>query len=451
MPKIIKDKSTINASIDYIKKYDAFKNATSGYGGTYDNVNKIQFQGNNVLTNQEIEDLYRYDWISRRIIEAIPDDALSKWITLTDNTNNELLEQKIKEFKLKKKIQKALYLARLYGGSVMLLATRDGSNPKSPLKPNADITCINVLDKNQIRPVSDYTDPWKSNFGEPEIYELNAIARRPGLKNSNDLSKNRRQIHESRLIRVDGNFLPDLTKIQNDGWHDSILNSINVALTQCGLSLQSGALLMQDFVTKVLKLPNLVELLANREYEMINIRIQYALANLSQSGIALVGADEEFDKIQTPITGLVDLLDKYIEQVSGASKIPRSRLFSQTLGVLAGATETTRNYYDFLLTYQIDEIRPLLEKLLSFLNNGNIPNFIFNPLWTPTQKEQVEIHKTQMEADAGYIDRQVITPEEVSLSRFGDKGYSTETTLLTEQREQFNDLSRKKTTNTEET
>ena len=450
MPKIISDKSIINNSVAYIKKYDAFKNATSGYGGTYDQTNKITFQSNYNLTDTELESLYRYDWISRRVVEAIPQDSMREWITI-DDKNKVAIEEAIKKFDLKKKIKEAFILARLYGGATMLLASKNSGALMQQLKPGSEITCINVIDKTQIMVKGEYIDPFKPNFGQPEIYELNAMNRRPGVNNNQSLQKMHSMIHESRLIRIDGNYLPDKLKVQNDGWHDSVLNSINTAINQCGVSLQSGAQLMQDFVTKVLKLPNLVELIATDNYETITARIQYALGNMSQAGIALIGSDEEFDKIQTPITGLVDLLNIYIEQVSGASGIPRSRLFSQSLGVLAGAAETTRNYYDFIRVFQKDELRPVIEHVLSLFNNGIPPTFEFNPLWIPTQKELAEIHKIQMEADAGYINLGTLLNEEVAISRFGGQNYSIETTLQTVARKAFNDIPRETKPNKEET
>lgn len=447
MSKIITNKELLNSTVEMIKKYDAFKNSTSGYGGVYDNVNKINFTANNALTPQEEENLYRYDWISRQIIDVYPTDALKQWIEFTDNESHDKLDDKIEEFNLKDKLHKALVLARIYGGSVMLLATKDGSSPLHKMKPNAEITSINVLDRHQLEIIQDYNDPFRPNFGDPQYYRLNIINRNASYINPNKsvAEKLNTVVHESRLIRINGNFLPDTLKIINNGWHDSVLNSINTALQQAGTSLQSGAQLLQDFVTKILKIPNLADLIAAEKYETIEYRVRYALGNISQSGIALIGADEEFNKIQTPITGLVDLLDKYIDQVCGSGKVPRARLFAQALGTLAGATETTRAYYDDLATYQDNKIKPVLRKILKHFNGGVVPNFKFHPIWVPTEKETADIHKTKAESDSMYIDRQVLSPEEVALSRFGNTGYRLETTLLKNTIRELSDDSERKT------
>ena len=78
---------------------------------------------------------------------------------------------------------------------------------------------------------------------------------------------------------------------------------------------------------------------------------------MSSDGIVLIGDEEEFDKIGTPMTGYAEMFDKFIDTVSGATGIPKTRLFGQQLGTLAGATETTRDYYDFLKSYQKKKIK----------------------------------------------------------------------------------------------
>jgi hypothetical protein len=60
----------------------------------------------------------------------------------------------------------------------------------------------------------------------------------------------------------------------------------------------------------------------------------------------------------------------------------------------------------------------------------------FNPLWQPTEQETVEMRNKQAETDKIYIEQQVLTPEEVTLSRFGGDEYSIETSVDLEARKQ---------------
>ncbi|MGA1876445.1 MAG: anti-CBASS protein Acb1 family protein [bacterium] len=428
-------------------RLDLFMNAYNGFGGATDPMARMYFGQGTVLTRTDAEHLYRFDWVSRRIVEVVAEDAIRPWITITidrdkDKSRVTGLTGRMEELRLQKKILQAAILSRLYGGSVIIIGALDGGSPEKPLNEDtiSRIAFFNVLDRWQLTVESRYSDPMKANFGEPEIYRLSPV--------SASVYAPRRLIHESRLVRFDGAFLPDVTRLENDGWYDSELQPINEEVKRFGTSLQGGAVLFQDFITKVLKLPNLADLLQTTEGQTaLQARIQYAIANASSIGITLLGEDEEFTKIQTPITGLVDLMNLYIEIVCAAARVPRARLFSQQLGVLAGATETTRAYYDMVASWQKDKLQDQIEKIIRIMlrdrsskTGSREPEewgFTFNPLWQPTSKEQAEERKLVAETDAIYIDRQVVLPEEVAASRFGPDGYSMETTLDGKLRAEF--------------
>jgi len=435
---IVKYNNFDSASIvrRYKARRDAFENGLSGFGGQYDPIQRLTYNYSDILSTGTIETLYRQDWISRKIVETVPDDCLRKWIDIYVPDNNIVLDlqKKIKELDAVKKIKEALINARLYGGSVVILGIPDSGVQNKPLDYDKieDVLYLNVINRTGLQVHSYYKDPLKANYGEPQLYKIQTLHR------PENYDPNKYMIHESRILRFDGNYLPELTRITNQGWHDSILNVINQTLKEYGTSIQSGAILFQDFISKVLKIPNLVDLLQSDEgRQILELRLQYAISNLSSIGMVLVGENEEFSKIQTPIAGLSELIDKYIEIVSASSNIPRSRLFGQSLGTLAGATETTRAYYDYCTAYQTDKIFNQVNKLLKILlnrknsvNNGVEPeewSFKFNSLWDATDKETTTARKMQAQVDEIYIEKKVLTPEEVAISRFRKDGYSFDT------------------------
>jgi len=418
------------------KTLDAYKNAMSGLGGQFDPMNRLTYNISTVLSKSDVELLYRQDWLSRKIVEAVPDDVTRKWIDIHigDDAVVQDINKKIKKLKVIKKFKEALINARLYKGSIIILGVWDGKAPDKPLDYDniEDLLYLNVIDAYSINVKSYYKDPFEPNYGEPKLYKLYTQLKPDKRDTSDDI------IHESRLIRFDGAYLPEFLRRMNNGWNDSILNSINQALKQYGTSMQSGALLFQDFISKVLKMPNLGDLLQSEDGRAaLGLRIQYAIANFSSIGMVVIGEDEEFNKVQTPISGLSNLMDKYIEAISAASNIPRSRLFGQSLGTLAGATETTRAYYDFCAAYQINHVGDQIKKLIKILLNckngitkGNEPeewDFKFCSLWDETNKEVTTARKMQAQVDDLYIEKGVLTPEEVTTSRFRPDGYSFDT------------------------
>lgn len=415
---------------------DAFVNAMSGFGGKYDPTQRLTYNYSEVLDRGTIELLYRQDWLSRKIVETIPDDCLRKWIDIYIPDDEVVLDlqKKMKELNVINKFKEALVNARLYGGAIIILGIPGSGPPIRPLNYDNidDVLYLNVIDKTGLQIHNYYKDPLKEKYGEPKLYKIQTLHR------PDNYDENKYMIHESRILKFDGDYLPEFTRRTNNGWNDSVLNGINQTLKQYGSGIQSGAVLFQDFISKVLKLPNFVELLQSDEgRQVLELRIQYAIANLSSLGMAIVGEGEEFNKIQTPITGLPELIDKYIEVVSAASNIPRSRLFGQSLGTLAGATETTREYYDYCTAYQTEKIYTQLNKFIKILlnrkksiNNGIEPDewsFKFNSLWDATDKETTTARKMQAQVDEIYIEKKVLTPEEVTMSRFRKDGYSFDT------------------------
>jgi len=175
---------------------------------------------------------------------------------------------------------------------------------------------------------------------------------------------------------------------------------------------------------------------------------------MSSLGLTLIGNDEEFVKIQNPIRGMVEMVDKYIEVMSAATDIPRTRLFGQQLGKLAGATEMTRAYYDIVQDYQVDHVKKPTDRLLSlFLKDPTVNpskkepegwSWDFNSLWQHDPKTQAETRKLQAETDQIYIQNQVLSPDEVGVSRFGSGEWSAETTLDMEAHNDFKEGSKVK-------
>jgi len=436
---ITSNKDSVNISRKRKLVTDSFYNPGSGFGGNYDPVNKLQYNIESPLDRTTLELLYRQDWVTRKIVQCIPDDALRKGINLSFKDNNVIssVNNKLRKLKAFKNIKYADYNARLYGGSVIILGTKDSNPIDEPLDLNNldDLIHLNVIDRWGLTVNTKYKNPLKEKYGEPETFKIQTVLRDEELQENNI-------IHETRVLLFDGEYLTDYQKNVNNGWHDTVLNKINLTLKQFGSCIQSGAILFQDFISKVLKLPNLADLLTTIEGQrLLDMRIQYAISNLSSLGITLIGEDETFDKMQTPINGLADLMQIYIMLISAASKIPVSRFFGQSIGTLAGATETTRNYYDDVVSHQNDnlynQIYYLIQVILNcknFITKGIEPDswdFEFNSLWDETHKDITVARKMQAEVDVKYVEANILDIDEVRESRFRSDGYSYDTHINT--------------------
>jgi phage-related protein (TIGR01555 family) len=434
-----------DAMQEALKKIDAYANVRNMFGTSRDPYVNTHFASGTVFQQQEIEARYRFDWMVRRVIDALPEDALREWIDFKteDEEVVKKVNDKLKQIKAKKKLNDGLSFGRLYGGAIGVLVTTGSGEPEEPLTELYDIVGINILDRWQVQVEKTFSDPLAPDFGEPEIYRLTP---RRGEQTINN------KIHSSRVLRFDGARLTEQDKISNDGWDDSIIIALQDALKAFGLSLQTGSQLFVDFVTKVLQIENAKELLATTEGRaVLQTRLQAAIANVSNMSIVFTdgaeGSKETFSKIQTPIQGFVDLVKVYIDIMAAAAGMPKTRLFGQQIGTLAGAEEDTRGYYDKVGGYQEDKVEPHLIKIIELIliskngpTKGIIPDdwtLTFNSLWKTSEKEEAEIREIMSKADEKYLALGVVGPEEIASSRFGPDGFSIETVLDFEAREEM--------------
>ena len=427
-------------------KKDNYFNRNSGFGGSNDPVNQAVFITPTILDRATAEDMYAGSWIVQRAVNVLIEDATKAWLDFKteDPAVVEYVNKKVKDIGLQKHIFEALRLARLYGGSILVMGAIDGQEADQPLNEEGikTIDFLFTVDRWQLNIKQRYDDPLKPKFGEPELYEINPI-----------FGGSQHTIHESRVIRFDGSWLPTQKQIANQGWHDSVLSSMISDIKNFIISNQSAGQLLQDFITKVLKMPNLADLIENEQFNAIEARIQFALRAMSNVGLCLIqgggdGIGEKFDKIQTPITGFPELMGKMEDMICAAIKVPKVKIFGQQPGKLSGLDETIRIYDDEVAAYQETELRSPIERAYTLLLKSNenpkgepkIWSLEFNPLRKKTDKEKSDIYKTTSEADANYVNMGALSADEVAESRFTADGFKLDTVIDIENREEMDDI-----------
>jgi phage-related protein (TIGR01555 family) len=430
-------------------KFDRWENPFNQFGTDRDVLNRTQFQPNAFsIDRSTAENMFRFDWTSRRVAEIIPEDATREWIDIIQE-DPELVtavNTKMDELELQAKFEEGMTLARIHGGAIGILGVDDGQDPEMPLNLDSikSFDFLHIVDRWQVTILRNFSDPLEPNFDTPEFLMVN-----PQVAVGAAITPTSNKIHSSRVIFFHGNYVTRLQRSSNAGWHDSIYVALEDALKNFGVSFRSLAILMQDFITKVLKIPNLAELLSTEEgRQNLEYRLQVTMAKMSSLGISVIGDEEEYAKIQTPIAGLPKAIELMMEVLAGASGIPRARFFGQQLGKLAGATETTRAYYDMIGAVQEKKIRPPLDYVLSiilntkdFFTKGNEPEtwgFEFVPLWSDPQETVISTRKDQAEIDKIYFEIGALSEDEIAENRFPQEGYSFETQIDLEEREKIN-------------
>jgi hypothetical protein len=398
------------------------------------------FYRENALARGELEAMYSQDWLARRVIDIIGKDATRNWISITAGQNKdkaEKIEKELRRLNVREKVNEAIRLGRLHGGALLIVGAFDGQETDMPLNKVRSVEFFDAVDRWQTFPQRYYTDENSMNYGMPETYLINRIQVR-GTTTA--------IVHESRVIRFDGHYLPPIERMRNLGWHASVLENLKSELKSFGTSNQAASSIIQDFITKKVQIKNLRELLLNDKGEaQLMARLATLAYGMSIHNIAIFGDDEQFEKMGTPLTGLDKILTHFIDIVSAAAEIPKGRLFHNQSGILGGDAggSDLRVHYDNIGAYQENDLRPKLKTIIDVVAEGigvdsADVEFEFNPLWMLSELEESTVRKNIADSDAAYITAGVVEAEEVALSRFGGDGINLdEMTIDTDRREKY--------------
>ena len=363
------------------------------------------------LDRQQLENLYRGNWIARKAVDIVPYDmtrAGRAWQAEEDQiTAIETAERKLD---VTRKLFRWLSLGRLYGSSIMVLGTEVGSaTPEAPLNVEGiardGLKYLHVLHRHQYSFSRLIDDPREPFFGEPEFYEVR--------KRTGEVIK----IHPSRVLHFEGAPVPSQSdEIACTG--DSILEVVFAAVNGSSTALANVAELIFEAKIDVIKVDQLADMLATEEgTRRVEDRFAAAAAIKTNTSMLLLSGSEEFDRKQITFGSLPDLLREFLQVVSGAVDIPATRFLSQSPGGMNSTGESDiRNYYDQISARQEVDLRPAIDRLDEALIRhalGNRPSglwYEFNPLWQMTAKEKAEIGKLNAETSKIYAVEALVPP-----------------------------------------
>ena len=441
--------------LDALRLDGGWVNLISGYNvAGRDKRTQTAFEAD-LVTVEDALNLWRGDDIAARIIEEPINDALREGFCLhvaEDSTQDggqveeryatDLISRMTAvwdELGLATAIATALKYERAYGGAAILLGVNDGA--ASQMEPlnlearNLTLEWITELEPREIAPYSWYTNPAQRKFGKPEIYQISPQNVGPSLVKGAPQASTTYLVHESRLAIFPGIVVSRRPVARSlSGWGDNVLSRVIRVLRDFNSSYDSAGILLQDFSQAVFKMKGLSEILSADNAGAFKTRME--MANYSRSVLRAILIDsegEDFERKSTSVTGLPELLDRFERRLAAATGIPLTRLMGMSPGGLNATGESDiRFYYDGIKSIQTEKAVPAIRYItkILFRTMGGEPadwSIKFPPLWQPTAKEKAETRFVVAQTDAIYLDRGVVSPDEVAKSRWGGDEYSMET------------------------
>jgi len=399
---IIDEKQNVDGTLD------SLENLVAGLGAGTDKRAQSRFVNRKMMSadggQEELNAIYRTDWLAGKIVDIIPNDMVREWRTFVGDINPstvEILEIAEADLALRSAFGSAHKWARLYGTAFILLVIDDGLNPSQPVQldriKKGSLKHIKVIDRHRVSnsEVVPIQDPLNPKFGFPDFYRINETSVR---------------IHHTRLIRFDGTELPFDEFRRNNYNSDSVIERLYGPLLNHAIAADSAAAMIFETNVDIVKIRGLMDYIQTAEGESL-IRKRFALASSMKSfnNMLLLDEQETFETKSNTFAGLPDLLDRFAQYLSSASDIPATRLLGQNASGLSATGEgDLKNYYDMIRSLQVSDYRPKLKQFDDILirhlglNADDDYKFEFNSLFQMTdQRDQI------------YLDNDIVTPKMV--------------------------------------
>lgn len=344
-----------------------------------------------------LNSLYRDNWVVQNVVGIIPDDMTKKWFAPAGAVGPEHLKELDRVQRvtaLRERVNEGLRWGRLYGGAAGLIMIRGQEGMLGqPLELESiypgTFQGLYILDRWQgVVPGMELV--FEGGEPVPAYYSITDAK-------GNTVAK----VHHSRLVRFTGRDLPFLERVAELYWGESEVEALyndvvkhdNVAANMAALTFRANVDTME-----VQNLDQLFSVTSGEQQRRFWNVMQAQSVMKSNFGMQLVNRGDQIKNTQYTFTGLQEVYDSMCLDLSGASRIPVTKLFGRSpAGMNATGESDLRNYYDYMDTLREAKLRPILEKLLPVLAMsawGAVPDGLditFPPLWTPTAAEVAEI------------------------------------------------------------
>jgi hypothetical protein len=219
-------------------------------------------------------------------------------------------------------------------------------------------------------------------------------------------------------MRFTGRKLPFWEELAEIGWGASELEHVFDELTKRDNTSWSIASLVFQANLLVNTVEGLDQLSAigdpDIQRDLYNLKTAQNQMRSNQS-MMVIGAKDKVEAIQYTFSGLNEISETQMMDISGSCDIPITRLFGRSpAGMSATGESDAQNYCDMINQQQHTVLKPRMDQLLPIMfmsEFGMIPkdlDLTFNPIETPTEDRLADIVGKKVTAIQGVFDTGII-------------------------------------------
>lgn len=389
------------------KALDAYSNPAANLGA---NANNLVQSAGYVMQRftwdyYTLNILFRDNWIAKAIIEKPANEMMKNGFELQTQLDPDKVTKIMQTWArthTRERFLECLNWSRLYGGCLLIPMIDGQEDMSEPLDfdtvmPDSYKGCFTVDRWCGVSPslelVTDINDP---EFGQPEYYIVTSAPMNKAIK-----------IHHSRVIKMIGRKLPYWEEIAENYWGASELEHVYTELKKRDDTSANISFLIFLANIRVFKMKDLGQLISlgdQQGLQQVYETMQSMNRLMCNTGTFAMDSDDDFGTQQYTFTGINDVYESFMLDISGAAEIPIDKLFGRSPTGFNSGEETLQNYYDTIQEKQETYVRPPLEKLIKIITMsalGEIPDdmeLVFNPVRRPSNMEKADLGQKQTQA-----------------------------------------------------
>ena len=331
--------------LDKLVRSDAWTNFATQMGVEgKDHRRAATFRPMRRVDRVEYDAMYIEDPLFGRMVDMLPDAGTRKWIELSaqdesgkqgevENDFGAVMLDALEELDAQDKMYELWRLARLDGGSALVLGANDGRDPSEPL----EIKNIRSLDFLHV------VSRWEINPGPIDRDMASPTYREPLWWTPTTGDSSGGKIHHSRVVRMRGMRVsdsidrqsmihpndPTTTWSDDQYWGMPLVQRVYDDLRQFNAVFSYVEAAFKDLQQGVFGMKNLAELRGDPDADM-KLMKRMQLINLAASVFNMVLIDPEFESYERrtmALSGIDAVMIRFMEKLSAASEIPLVKLF----------------------------------------------------------------------------------------------------------------------------
>jgi phage-related protein (TIGR01555 family) len=350
------------------------------------------------------------DALIRLCIQTRTDEMLRAWIDIKcdDAERKEKIEAEIARIGLRDTLSTALTTMGLMGGAFIFINTGTDDtveilNKTSKTGEKGRLR-FQVIDPIFTTPQGfNASNPLEEDFYKPSVFYI--------------MSK---PVHRSRLIRFVENEVPDLLKPSYNFFGIPQAQLLSDYVTHFRKNREEVNTLLHKFSTSFIKTNLKTQLFQGQSWGPVSDRVKFFAKYRDNQGVGLLDKEaEDFVQVNTPITGLTDIVRQSLEFVVSVNQSGVVKTLGYTPNGFSSGESDVKLQADLIATRQEKILRKPIEEILKLLQLhlfGDIDQtltFEFNPLDEEDARTDAEVSKLKADTAAVYLDRGVVTEDEV--------------------------------------